>query len=183
MKTTFATKLVASCALSVCATATFAHVTLQDGAAAANQNYRAALRVGHGCEGASTTGIKVTMPAGFNGAQPMPKAGWTVSTVAGQLAQPYESHGKKFTDGVLEIIWTANTPEAALPDGFYDEFVLRGTTPAKAGPIWFKVVQLCVKGSNMWVEVPDSGNSTKGLKFPAAMLEVLDVQPAGGHSH
>jgi uncharacterized protein YcnI len=44
-------------------------------------------------------------------------------------------------------------------------------------------VQTCEKGSNQWVEVPASGASTKGLKSPAALLEVLDVQPAGGHSH
>ena len=41
----------------------------------------------------------------------------------------------------------------------------------------------CAKGSNEWVEVPASGSSTKGLKMPAALLEVLDVQAAGGHSH
>jgi uncharacterized protein YcnI len=183
MKNSFAIKMVAVCAIAVWASTSFSHVVLQDGAAAAGQSYRATLRVGHGCEGTPTTGMKITIPAGFNGAQPMPKAGWTVSTVVGKLAQPYESHGKKFTEGVLEISWTANNRESALPDAYYDEFVLRGTTPAKAGPIWFKVVQTCEKGSNQWVEVPASGASTKGLKSPAALLEVLDVQPAGGHSH
>jgi uncharacterized protein YcnI len=183
MKTSFALKFIAVCAISMGATATFSHVTLQDGAAAAGTGYRATLRVGHGCEGSPTTGMKVIIPAGFNGAQPMPKAGWTLSTRVGKLAEPYESHGTKFTDGVLEISWTANTPADALPNEFYDEFVLRGTTPKKPGPVWFKVVQTCAKGSNEWVEVPASGSSTKGLKMPAALLEVLDVQAAGGHSH
>jgi uncharacterized protein YcnI len=104
-------------------------------------------------------------------------------TVTGPLPVPYESHGKKYTEGILEISWTANSTENALPDGFYDEFVLRGTTPAKPGPLWFKVVQACAKGSNDWVEVPAKGTSTKGLKMPAALLEVLDVQAAGGHAH
>jgi len=31
--------------------------------------------------------------------------------------------------------------------------------------------------------VPASGTSTKGLKSPAALLEVLDVQAAGAHAH
>ncbi len=160
-----------------------AHVTLLDGAAAAGSGYRAALRVGHGCEGLPTTGLRVTIPAGFNGAQPMPKAGWTVTTKVGQLAEPYEAHGKKFTQGVQEITWTANSAEAALPDAFYDEFVFRGTTPKKPGAIWFKVVQSCTQGSNDWVQVPAQGTSTKGLKSPAALLEVLDIQAAGGHAH
>jgi hypothetical protein len=36
---------------------------------------------------------------------------------------------------------------------------------------------------NPWVEVPATGTSTKGLKMPAALLEVIDVLPAGGHTH
>jgi uncharacterized protein YcnI len=158
-------------------------VVLQDPAAAAAASYRATFRVGHGCDGASTTGLRVTLPAGFNGAQPMPKVGWTLKTVIGKLAEPYESHGKTFTEGVTDISWTAVGSENALPDAFYDEFVLRGSTPAKPGPLWFKVVQTCVKGANSWTETPASGTSTKGLKFPAALLEVLDIQAAGGHNH
>ena len=113
----------------------------------------------------------------------MPKPGWTVKTVSGPLPVPYESHGKKYTEGVLEISWTANSPDNALPSAYYDEFVLRGTTPAKPGALWFKVVQGCSQGSNDWVDVPASGTSTKGLKSPAALLEVLDVQATSGHAH
>ena len=36
----------------------------------------------------------------------MPKAGLTVTTKVGKLAQPYESHGKTFTEVTLEISWT-----------------------------------------------------------------------------
>lgn len=179
-----ATKFIAACAISAGATVSFSHVVLQDGAAAAGASYRATFRVGHGCNGSATTGITVTIPPGFNGAQPMPKAGWTVTTTTGKLEQPYQSHGKTFTDGVLEISWTAKDAENALPDAFYDEFVLRGTTPGKPGALWFKVVQTCEKGSNAWVEVPASGTSTQGLKSPAALLEILDIQAsAGGHNH
>jgi uncharacterized protein YcnI len=174
MKKLFFSGLVATLALVASQTPALAHVVLQD---------RATFRVGHGCDAEPTTALRITIPAGFNAAQPMPKAGWTVSTKVGPLATPYESHGKKYTEGVLEITWTAKGAENALPAAYYDEFVVRGTTPAKAGPLWFKVVQSCPKGSNDWVEVPASGSSTKGLKSPAALLEVLDVQPAGGHAH
>ena len=175
--------LVAGAVLAVSGFAQ-AHIVLQDPAAAAAASYRATLRVGHGCDGSATTAIKVSIPSGFTGAQPMPKAGWTVRTVTGKLEQPYTSHGKTFSEGVLEISWTANGADNALPDAFYDEFVLRGTTPAKPGALWFKVVQTCERGANAWIEVPASGSSTKGLKSPAALLEVLDVQAGGGeHKH
>jgi periplasmic copper chaperone A len=176
-------KFVAACAVSMGAMASFAHVTLLDQAAAAGVDYRGVLRVGHGCEGAATTAIKVTLPAGFNGAQPMVKLGWTVATKTGALAEPYEMHGKKFTEGVLEITWTVNNVADALPDSLYDEFVLHGTTPKKPGTIWFKVEQNCTKGANNWVEIPEAGKDAHSLKFPAAKLEVLDIQSAGGHSH
>jgi uncharacterized protein YcnI len=176
-------KLIAACALFACATAALSHVTLQDSAAAAGASYRAAFRVSHGCDGSPTTTLQVMIPPGFEGAQPMPKPGWTLYTKIGPLEAPYEAHGKRHTDGVLEVRWEANGIENALPAAFYDEFVLRGTTPKKPGPLWFKVLQSCEQGVNAWVEVPASGSSTKGLKSPAALLEVLDVQPVGGHSH
>lgn len=183
MKHAFAIHSIAACAISAWASSAFSHIVLQDGAAATGASYRATFRVGHGCAGAATTGIKVSIAAGFNGAQPMPKAGWTVRAVTDKLAQAYESHGKTFTDGVVEISWTANTAADALPSDFYDEFVLRGITPTKPGPLWFKVVQTCTHGSTAWTEVPAQGTSTNGLKSPAALLEVLDIQAAGGHNH
>ncbi len=183
MKPNFAIHLIAACLAFTWAGAAFPHITLQDGAAAAGSGYRATLRVGHGCKGSPTTGMRVLIPAGFNGAQPMPKSGWNLSTRVGKLEQPYESHGTRYTEGVLEVSWTASTPEHALPDAYYDEFVLRGTTPEHPGPLWFKVVQSCMQGSTAWVEVPASGVSTQGLKSPAALLEVLDVQAAAGHAH
>ena len=77
----------------------------------------------------------------------------------------------------------ASAPDNALPNDLYDEFLLRGNTPTQPGALWFKVVQTCTKGVNAWVEVPTDGTSTKGLKSPAALLEVLDIQPTSGHKH
>lgn len=179
----FAIHFVAACVMSVWANSAFSHVTLQDQAAAAGAGYRAVLRVGHGCAGAPTTSITVTIPSGFNGAQPLVKAGWSVGTKVGKLDQPYEMHGTKYTEGVQEITWTAKGAENALPDAWADEFVFRGTTPKKPGTLWFKVVQGCDKGSNAWVEIPAAGQDAHGLKSPAARLDVLDVQAAGSHAH
>jgi uncharacterized protein YcnI len=183
MNSSFAIKMLATIAMFAGAGSVFSHVSLQDPAAAAATGYRAVLRVGHGCEGSPTVGMRVTIPDGFNGAQPMVKPGWKVTTKVGKLAEPYVAHGKTFADGVQEISWSVNSAADALPDAYYDEFVLRGTTPKKPGPLWFKVVQLCEKGTNQWVEVPPTGTSTKGLKMPAALLEVIDVQSTSSHSH
>ena len=162
MKTSNKLKLIAACALFTWASASVAHVVLDEPAALAGRSYRAALRVGHGCDGSPTTAIKVLIPAGFQGAKPMPKAGWTLSTRLARLDKPYNSHGKTVTEDVTEITWSASTPASWLPDAHYDEFVLRGGLPAAAGALWFKVLQTCDQGSNAWVEVPATGTSTKG---------------------
>ena len=53
-----------------------------------------------------------------------------------------------------------------------DQFTMRGGLHDAAGPMWFKVLQMCEKGQNDWSEVPAAGKSTQGMAFPAALLEV-----------
>ena len=164
------------------ATASFSHVALDESAALASTSYRAALRVSHGCEGSPTTVLRVTLPAGFKGAKPMPKAGWELAIKNARLVTPFNSHGKTVIDDVSEITWTATAQVHWLPDAHYDEFVLRGGLPAAAGPMWFQVMQTCEKGSIDWAEVPATGTSTQGLKYPAVLLEVIESS-AAGHQH
>jgi periplasmic copper chaperone A len=168
--------------LSVFASSSFSHVVLSDQAALANTAYRATLLVGHGCEGSPTTALKVTIPAGFRGAKPMPKAGWVLSTTLGKLTKPYDNHGKRVAEDVTEITWTAAGKDNWLPEAWYDEFVLRGSLSGEAGPMWFKVLQTCEKGHIDWAEVPVTGSSTQGLKSPAALLEVIESSQTG-HQH
>lgn len=163
-----------------------AHVTLEEPAAVAGSGYKATLRVGHGCEGTATHTLRVQIPPGFRGAKPMPKPGWTLQVRRAPLAQPYESHGRRVTEDVVEIVWKAASREAWLDDAHYDEFVLRGRTPEQPGPIWFKVQQLCEKGQWDWSETPADPKSTdrRGLKAPAALLEVLPgMGAADAHRH
>ena len=168
--------------MAMWASASFGHIVLSEPAALANTSYRATFRVGHACDGSPTTAIRVLIPAGFMGAKPMPHPGWALAVREEKLAKPYKSHGKEVTQDVVEVTWTATSKEHWLPDAWYDEFVLRGTLPAQAGAMWFKVLQTCEKGSNNWAEVPASGTSTKGLKAPAALLEIIE-SGAAAHQH
>lgn len=168
---------------SLFAAAAQAHVTLENPLAPTGSSYRAVLRVGHGCSGSSTTALHVTVPPGFEAAQPLVKPGWVLATRVGPLAQPYTRHGVRYAEGVQEISWTAQGPEHALPDAWGDEFVLRGTTPQQPGTLWFKVVQHCEKGRIDWVEVPAEGQDAHALKASAARLDVGDAPAVSGHKH
>ena len=150
----------------------YAHAVLAESSAAPGSYYKGAVRIGHGCDGAATTGVKVFIPAGFEGAKPQPKAGWTVNIKKAKLTEPYVSHGKTVTEDVVEIEWKANSKESALADGSFDEFAFMTKLPEKTGANWLRVLQTCEKGQNDWAEIPASGLSTKGMKMPAALLNI-----------
>ena len=181
MKILFTIKIIASCAITAGTAPAFPHIVLERKSAPANSSYKAVFLVGHGCQGSATTGVAVQIPTGFLGAKPYPKVGWMVTTQLGKLAKPYDSHGKRVTEDVTVVSWKAATRETALPDAFFDEFVLRGKTPGSAGPLWFKVLQTCESGSNDWSEVPASGTATQGLTSPAVLLDVKPDDTAQHH--
>ena len=166
--------------LALCIEASHAHVVLTDQLAVAGGYYKATLRVGHGCGDEPTTSITVKIPAGFEGAKPQPKFGWTLTIKKELLPKPCTSHGKTITEDVVEIKWQATSKDFYVPNEQFDEFSFFTRLPAKPGPHWISVRQECVKGINDWAEVPASGTSTKGLKTPAALLELL---PSQQHDH
>ena len=160
-----------------------AHTVLEYQVATAGQSYKATFKVSHGCGHSPTRQIVVDIPAGVQGAKPMPKAGWRLEVTRDKLAQPYTSHGRSVTEDTTRITWTAKTPEDALPSAHYDEFVLVGQTPDQAGPLYWPVRQVCAEGRNDWTEVPKPGQKLHDLKAPAARLEVLPQAGGAGHQH
>jgi copper(I)-binding protein len=154
----FTHRLAAAAALAALSlSAAQAHVTLPPGGATAGSAYTATFRVGHACEGASTTtAMRVQLPDGFTLIEAQPRTGWQL-----------EAKGR-------EVTWTAGSAQAALPASEKTSFNLRGRVTDKPGPLWFKVLQTCDKGSADWAEVPSADGAKPA--FPAARLDVL---PAG----
>jgi uncharacterized protein YcnI len=168
---------VVSIALLVAASAQ-AHVTLETPRAAAGSYYKAVFRVGHGCAGSPVTQLIVNIPPGVQGAKPMVKPGWRIDIERAQLATPVTSHGVTVTEDVSVIRFTGGP----LPDTHYDEFALSVKLPDAAGPLYWKVSQVCEQGRVDWIELPQAGQSLHDLKAPAALLEVVPAEHAG-HAH
>jgi copper(I)-binding protein len=111
-------------------TAASAHVTLPPGGATAGSDYEAAFRVGHACKDAqATVGITVQLPEGFRLSEAQARKGWTLAT-----------HPR-------EVAWKAESPATALPGSERAEFIVRGKLTDQPGPLYFKVLQTCDKGS------------------------------------
>lgn len=178
---------LALCGL-LCATA-WAHVVFDPPQAVANSNYKAHLRVGHGCNGEATHALIAYLPAEMQGAKPQAKAGWRVTTQKTRLATPYESHGKTVVEDVSEIRWEATQPEHDLPDDQFDEFTFMAKLTGQPGPVWVRVLQVCATQRNDWAQVPapaqdkTPGQRARTLKYPAAVLEVLPPANTTPHHH
>jgi uncharacterized protein YcnI len=164
---------------AVCAlfsTACWAHITLETRQAPAGGNYKAVLRVPHGCEGSPTVAVRVRIPEGVVNVKPMPKPGWTIETKKGKYPKTYEGNeGAKLSEGVLELSWSGGK----LPDDNYDEFVFRAflTADLPAGkPLYFPIVAECEKGVERWIEIPAEGKKLDDYQFPAAELMILPTK-------
>jgi uncharacterized protein YcnI len=151
-------------------TSAFAHISLQVGQAPSGSFYKAVFRVPHGCDGASTTGIRVQIPDGFIAVKPQPNAGWSINLKTGTYAKTYKNYGSDVSSGVIEVDFTGGN----LPDAYYDEFVVTGTVADsfKAGDtIYFPIVQECGTASTRWIEIPAAG-ATEEPQHPAPALKV-----------
>jgi uncharacterized protein YcnI len=158
------------------ATPALAHVELEKNNAPAGGDFKLVFMVPHGCAGSATVALRVKIPDGVIKAKPMPKAGWTLTTVSEKLAQPVQYYSTTLTEDVREIDWTAGN----LPDDYYDEFTIVAKMPDKPGTvIYFPVIQQCDKGESRWIEIPAQGQTGEDLKRPAPAL-TLGPKQAGG---
>ncbi len=166
------TVFYALAALAFTSSAALAHITLEKGEAKIGANYRAVLRLPHGCEGKATTTVRVQVPEGVIAAKPMPKPGWKLETVKGKYARSYDLYGTPVSEGVKEIVWSGGE----LPDEFYDEFVFRAMVTdslAAGSTLYIPVVQECGDMAERWIENPAEGQDPEALEFPAPSVKLV----------
>jgi uncharacterized protein YcnI len=156
----------------------FAHVVLEQKEATAGEYYKATFKVSHGCSGSPTNTVTVSIPNGFRGAKPMVKPGWQINATKTKLSEPYTSHGRTISEDTTEITWSGGN----LPSAYYDEFVVVGQLPSKAGSMYWKVSQFCDQGRQDWNQIPEPGKTLQDYPFPAALLNILPM-PDQHHDH
>ncbi|MBM3530430.1 MAG: DUF1775 domain-containing protein [Alphaproteobacteria bacterium] len=173
-------RLVSAVAIAVAAMSSAnAHVTLERQEAHVGAPYKGVLRVPHGCEGTATVTLRVRIPSGVIGVKPMPKPGWTLTTVTSKYSKTYKLYHRDVSEGVTEINWSGGK----LADAWYDEFTFIAVLASdlEAGKtIHFPVVQECEKGVHRWIEIPAAGKSRSDYPEPAPELRLL---PAAAPRH
>lgn len=157
-----------------------AHVVLETPVVFTGAYYKAVFKISHGCDGSPTQQVIINVPEGFKGAKPMVKTAWDIYVLKDKLQKLYTSHGKTIIEDVTKIEWKNGN----LPSEFYDEFVIVGQAPMEAGPLYWKVTQICASGKLEWNEIPAEGKTLKDYKNPAAALKVVvDPEDHSQHQH
>ncbi len=109
--------------------------------------------IGHGCDGAPTTEVRVDIPRQLTMAHPMQVEGWSLTSKAS---------GKRTTS----ISWKADGAPATTPD-----FEVHIGLPRTSGPVYLPVTQTCGKTVVRWNETP---KGDKKLSRPAPSIQVTD---------
>jgi len=159
----------------------FAHVSVQPEGTAAKGGYAVVdFKVPNERDNASTTKLEVTFPTDHPLASVMPEAipGWKAEVTKSKLDKPLEMHGKKITEAVSKVTWTADGK--GVEPGFFQKFpVSVGTLPEDADELVFKAIQTYSnKEVVRWIEVPQEGQEEP--ENPAPVLE-LSAAEEGHH--
>lgn len=114
-----------------------AHVQVTPSSAPAGKEVSLALEVGHGCDGAATTSLKVLLPAGTDSVAPQPVPGWKESAPGGKL------------------FWKGGP----LPDHEVGEFPFTAEFSGRKGDEQvFRILQGCEGGaSTAWIQEASAG--------------------------
>jgi uncharacterized protein YcnI len=100
-----------------------------------------ALRVPHGCSGASTTGISVTVPNNVYSIKPEVVANWNLTIQYVNLTTPVTIEGQQINQTVSNITWS----NGLLPNDEFQEFGLQIQLPTTGyngtNTLWFPVMQ------------------------------------------
>ena len=110
--------------------AAWAHVTVQPGEAPKGSFSEISFRVPNERDDASTTELRVQLPAdhpiAFVSLKPL--EGWTATAKTEQLDEPIEGEGEDITEAVTEITWTGGAVE---PGQYQDFSISAGSAPRR----------------------------------------------------
>ncbi|MEV5887075.1 YcnI family protein [Streptomyces sp. NPDC052020] len=173
---------VAGTAVLALSAPAFAHVTVQPEGEAAKGGYAVVnFKVPNERDNASTTKVEVSFPADhpLASVMPQPVQGWDIKVTKSTLDKPIESHGRKITEAVSKVTWTADGD--GIEPGFFQKFpVSVGALPENADQLVFKAVQTYSnKEVVRWIEVPQEGQEEP--ESPAPVLELSEAEDDHAH--
>ncbi|MFD6528517.1 YcnI family protein [Streptomyces sp. NPDC060184] len=154
-----------------------AHVSVQPQGEAAKGGYATInFKVPNERDNASTVKLEVSFPTDhpLSSVSPQAVPGWKIDVTKATLAEPLDVHGKKVTEAVSKVTWTADASGAIKP-GYFQQFPLSvGQLPDDTDQLVFKALQTYSnKEIVRWIEeTPASGEEPDN---PAPVLTLTDA--------
>ncbi|MFG3404238.1 YcnI family protein [Streptomyces sp. NPDC048142] len=160
-----------------------AHVSVQPVGEAAKGGYATLnFKVPNERDQASTVKLEITFPADHPLSSVTPQAvpGWKIDISRSTLDKPLEVHGKKITEAVSKVTWTADDSEIA--PGYFQQFpVSVGALPEDADQLVFKAIQTYDnKEVVRWIEEPTAGGDEPDSPAPVLKLTAATEGHHGG---
>ncbi|MGW1293219.1 YcnI family copper-binding membrane protein [Streptomyces sp. NPDC002533] len=160
-----------------------AHVSVQPVGEAAKGGYATLnFKVPNERDQASTVKLEVNFPADHPLSSVTPQAvpGWKIKIDKSKLDKPLEVHGKKITEAVSKVTWTADDSEIA--PGYFQQFpVSVGRLPEDADQLVFKAIQTYDnKEVVRWIEEPTEGGDEPDSPAPVLKLTAAAEGHHGG---
>ncbi|MHA7293047.1 YcnI family copper-binding membrane protein [Arthrobacter sp. HLT1-21] len=120
---------------------------------------------------ALTEKIEIQLPTDtpFTSVRAKPVEGWTAEVVRGELPEPVEIDGSTITEGVLSVVWTADSEAAGLSADEYQVFSLSvGRLPEAGTTVTLPAIQTYTDGSvSSWDEVAEEGSEEPDSPAPS----------------
>ena len=163
----------------------FAHVSVQPEGTAAKGGYAVVdFKVPNERDNASTTKLEVSFPTDhpLASVMPQPVPGWKPEVTKSTLDKPLEMHGKKITEAVTKVTWTADGK--GIEPGFFQKFpVSIGQLPENTDELVFKAIQTYSnKEVVRWIEVPQEGQEEPENPAPVLALSAAEDDHHGSSS-
>jgi uncharacterized protein YcnI len=162
--------LAAACALS--SSSAHAHVSLTSGPGYANQSQVLNFGVGHGCEGADTVRVEITIPKEATNIRAMPS--------------PFGDAQVKLDDaGVVSTVVFSKDKARAVDDAYYQLSIRIKVPDAPFTTLYFPAKQVCRSADGKettvdWAALPgDPPKEGETEAEPAPALNVLPVRYPG----
>ncbi|MEU0084794.1 YcnI family protein [Streptomyces sp. NPDC006274] len=176
-----AASAVAAASVLMFSGAAFAHVGVQPEGEAAKGGYAVVnVKVPNERDNASTVKVEINFPVEhpLSSVMPQPVPGWKAEVDKTKLDKPLEVHGKKITEAVTKVTWTADG--AKIGPGQFQQFPLSlGRLPEDADQLVLKAIQTYDnKEVVRWIEEPAEGGEE-----PEAPAPVLKLSAAADDHH
>ncbi|MFJ4827101.1 YcnI family protein [Streptomyces bacillaris] len=157
-----------------------AHVSVQPEGTAARGGYATVhVKVPNERDNASTVKVEMSLPAEhpLSSVMPQPVPGWEIEVTKAPLDKPLEVHGRKITEAVSKVSWTATGK--GIEPGYFQKFPLSvGRLPENTDQLVLKSVQTYSnKEVVRWIEVPEEGQEAE---HPAPVLALSAADEGHG---